>query len=109
MSCKYCSERGKTWNGDDPKCAFEGKVFNKDNWNCAAMNKLRSIAEDNTVVLRDSDENIGIIPYDGVFLVITWYKNRGRCGNAKIMQDEEESVLTYDLAKEIIDYYNNMK
>jgi hypothetical protein len=46
MACKLCNERGKTWNGDDPVCAFENGVFSNDNWNCATMNKLRNISEE---------------------------------------------------------------
>jgi len=96
MTCKLCQERGKTWDGADPQCAFESDVFSPDNWNCATMNTLRDIAESlGTTMHRDLDDaSIGYVPlgddgeYSG-YVVMTWYKNRGRTGNALIMWDDE--------------------
>jgi len=45
MACRLCEQRGKTWEGSDPKCAFESYGFSHDNWNCATMNRLREIAK----------------------------------------------------------------
>lgn len=38
-----CLERGKDWNGSDPKCAFLDGAFSADNWNCATANAIRDI------------------------------------------------------------------
>lgn len=107
MVCKLCIERGKTWEGDDPKCAFESKVFSSDNWNCATMNKLRAISEEYERSWRDdlSCGSIGYVPMDndfapddfdtyGGYIVMMWYKERGRTGNAVFMTDGETIPLT---------------
>lgn len=106
MPCKLCLERGKTWNGDDPKCAFEYDYFNTANWNCATMSRLRIIAEQLGTIMRDDNSCacIGYVPLDADlyvpgrygppdmksgYIVMTWYKERGRTGQALIMWDDE--------------------
>lgn len=42
MTCKACEKRGKTWEGDDPRCAFEDREFD-DNWKCATVGLIRDI------------------------------------------------------------------
>jgi len=118
--CPECVARGKTWDGDDPKCAFETGTFNTDNWNCATMNILRNIAgEDREHPIegcyyrRDDLENatIGVIPCRGDtqgYLVMSWYKRRGKTGQAVIMVDgHEPSKLTLAEAQEIISQYKD--
>jgi len=90
MPCKACIERGKPWNGTDPKCAFEDALFNADNWNCATVGKIRDIAEledisDVHLVNLENDErystiNVCQIPGVGeaMTLWVQWYKRRGR-------------------------------
>jgi hypothetical protein len=118
MACKLCNERGKTWNGDDPVCAFENGVFSNDNWNCATMNKLRNISEELDKSMRHdmSCGSIGYVPMDndyttddfdtfGGYIVMTWYKERGRTGNAVFMTDSETSPLTIKHAELAITTY----
>jgi hypothetical protein len=114
MPCPRCIERGKDWEGDDPKCAFELGVFSTNNWNCATMNDLRDLVNTDCFgtevdthswgyrddmwsasfgvlripeaahnLLGNEDEN-----FQG-YLVMTWYKNRGRTGQAWIVNDDE--------------------
>lgn len=81
MVCKYCKERVKDWEGQDPICGFnEIGDFNKDNWNCAMLNKLRDIAEvENFVTYNSANENrTATIPHDNGFLIASWYKDRGK-------------------------------
>jgi len=107
MVCKLCQERGKTWEGDDPKCAFESGVFDPHNWNCATMNALREKAEEYELMYRDDmgAGSIGVIPFKFGYIVVTWYKNRGRTGNALIMYtDEKERPLTEGLARLALGY-----
>lgn len=94
--CAMCAQRGKTWDGDDPVCAFDtaGK-FNASNWNCATMNKLREIADGYGLRIRHdmAAASIGCVPFEGDdysgYIVMTWYKDRGRTGNAFIAWDAE--------------------
>lgn len=107
MICKRCYERGKTWDGSDPKCAFVDGIFTNDNWNCATMNELRNLAEKLETVQRDdnSSGSIGYVPMNadyaprdfntfGGYIVMMWYKNRGKTGNAVFMTDDETVPLT---------------
>jgi hypothetical protein len=122
--CPRCRSRGKPWPGDNPQCAFsnEQQVFDTDNWNCATMNELREIVEpicwDGKVEpimpfwgCRREDTSIGVIWLPGGtaedgWLVMTWYKRRGRTGRAMIMVDDEEpQVLTLQQAERLLAQY----
>lgn len=120
MTCKLCNERGKTWSGDDPKCAFKDNLFTTDNWNCATMNELRRISDEIETKMRNdmSCASVGIVPLDNDYLdymeyenvdsgyiVMTWYKERGRTGNALIMWDEQVRPLTELEAVAVIEAY----
>ncbi len=99
FACRRCTERVKDWNGDDPKCGFDAEGnFLAHNWNCATLGGLRDLAEaDGAVRLWHNDSNMAILPgpeeaqmLDGAqeagyphgrgscFVVIKWYKHRGR-------------------------------
>lgn len=114
--CKLCRERGKIWEGDDPRCAFENDGrFNRDNWSCETMFVLRRIADELGTVTRDDMEcaSIGYVPYvdtDGDepngYIVMTWYKDRGTTGNAIIMGDDEPiRELTEERALKAIEWH----
>jgi hypothetical protein len=120
MTCRLCEERGKNWSGDDPECAFEDFTFSADNWNCATMNRLRNISEE----LKRSSRcdmscgSIGYVPVDndyapityegyGGYIVMMWYKERGRTGNAMFMTDEESVPLTLEHVDIAIESYEN--
>jgi hypothetical protein len=118
LTCRLCEERGKTWNGDDPVCAFENGVFSEDNWNCATMNKLRHISKDIETYMRDdmSCGSIGYVPMDndyapddfdtlGGYILMTWYKDRGRTNKALFMNDNEILPLTIKHAELAIKNY----
>lgn len=91
-ACKMCQARGKDWNGDDPKCAFDGE-FSK-NWNCATLNAIRDICYEGqdpmppgvdyrycddmkyaTVKIDELEDENG--DHIGMALWVCWYKNRG--------------------------------
>ena len=117
MVCKLCTERGKTWKGADPKCAFVNGLFTTDNWNCATMNKLRDMTgepEDksraDTFHFQDDMDagTIGVLRVVGMkysgYIVMTWYKRRGQVGQAMFMSDDDEPIkLTLDIAEDAIE------
>lgn len=110
--CSLCQERGKTWNGSDPACAFKNGVFDTQNWNCATMNALRDIAEHIGLYWRDdlSAASFGAVPFEGDkwvgYIVMTWYKNKGATGMAMLMFDDEQpKPLTLEMAEEAIEYW----
>lgn len=109
MTCNMCLERGKTWPGDDPKCAFpSGGEFTEDNWNCATANAIRDIAEsgrsdseaddvkrlyvgDQTcAIIALNNDYVGICDLDACSLYVTWYKRRGRTGGMWLIGDEDD-------------------
>jgi hypothetical protein len=87
MPCKMCLERGKTWEGSEPVCAFDGDFA--ANWNCASLSAIRDLVYEGeprvgvdyqycddqkyaTVRLYDHFDAIGAIA-----LWVCWYKSRG--------------------------------
>jgi hypothetical protein len=88
--CKACSDRGKDWDGEGPKCAFTKDgiftgVFNPDNWNCATMNKLRDLC---LAPVWNEDQNAAIIcGVESQHIILSWYKRRGRTEGAFMLND----------------------
>jgi hypothetical protein len=113
MACRACIERGKTWDGADPKCAFESGVFSHENWNCATMNTLRDICEKEMESANhypyNNDQRAWLFPVFGMgeFLVLTWYKSRGKTDGAFVIDEERHTVLTLAEAEVIINQYAN--
>ncbi len=95
MKCLACQKRVKTWNGSDPKCAFESSIFSSDNWNCETVSLIRRmihklIDTKNCVKVQYTSSeqrfatvdisDINIVSEDEVqpiCLYIGWYKDRG--------------------------------
>ena len=91
--CIACAARGKTWNGSDPRCAFETGAFSPENWNCATVNALRELVYEGQnpmppgVDYRYCDDQkyatvcIDDVELDGarigLALWVSWYKSRG--------------------------------
>ena len=81
--CKLCIERGKTWDGSDPKCAFITGIFDGSGWNCATANAIRDIIEEQELAVYQDDQYYASIPISNIIdgeecLWVSWYKNRGR-------------------------------
>ena len=92
-ACSACRERDKTWNGDEPQCAFpDGDLFDSANWCCATVSLLRNLdncGSPRMHMLWDDDDNYMSILLGGLTLVTMpegdpiavmakWYKRRGR-------------------------------
>lgn len=109
---------------DSIRCAFKDGVFNTDNWSCQTMNELRKLCENEDFDWRvnyHNDSNLGVVriplvniddDYDTQnnvqygFLVLSWYKNRGRTGQAMVMSDNDEPMpLTLTTAEFILARY----
>ena len=92
--CVFCENTQKNWNGGDRNCAFkDGENFTSDNWMCAAMNFLRYSVE--SVSYDDeTEQSCGIINVgSGNFVVIYWYKSRGRTENAMLISNRENRIV----------------
>lgn len=100
--CRRCAERVKDWHGDDPKCAFITGVFDSGNWNCATMNALRDVVGDpwdSDDWLWSEDQYLGRLAWDGVFIVLSVYKRRGRVEGAWIVSESSALPLAIDEAE----------
>lgn len=109
VACRRCEERGQTWMGSPPVCAFrhvDGESrqdMAQRNWNCATMNALRDkIAENHHQTFYSNDQVLGVLPVGASFLVLCWYKRRGAVDAAVVLDDEGFQPLTLDLAEAIL-------
>jgi len=88
MVCNACEGRGKTWEGDDPKCAFETDTFDRNNWNCATVGLIRRICDESQRGVnyqQCEDQNYTTVTVNHIeglngalALWVSWYKRRGR-------------------------------
>ncbi|MCK9571603.1 hypothetical protein M0R72_21815 [Candidatus Pacearchaeota archaeon] len=102
--CRLCDETPKQWVGDDRKCAFPNGVFSADNWNCATVAKLRSVANRNALTKTIEDSHFAVIPmYPDGWIVLSWYKERGRMSQAMLVNDDVREPLTLQLAMAAIE------
>lgn len=99
--CARCKIRGKPVSfGSEPECAFPEGVFSKSNWQCATMNELRNKVEDGDEYLtlgslRVNDQSAALLADDsGQYIVMSWYKNRGRTEGAWLMSETTIEPLT---------------
>ena len=121
--CKFCRERsGKELKrfASSPRCAFgnhytddyNGALFDKENWNCKTMNYLRLIAiEVGLHQRRDvTCGTIACVPFENNYgqgyIVMSYYKRRGKVGNAVIMYDDHSvRQLTEKIAVSVVEDY----
>ena len=116
MKCKLCQKyykkyplkenRGELMHEIDKalhqspiECAFENDNFSTDNWCCQTLSELRDLCEEKGHYERDDMRcaSIGVLPIPESednnvqqgYLVMTWYKDRGRTGQAWVMWDDE--------------------
>ena len=97
--------------GGEPKCAFttlKGN-FTSKNWNCKLMNDLRTLLEDDRIYSEDESAVLRAIPYNdnedeyiGDYVLLTWYKNRGKTDGFWIVMSNIIRKGTEEECKEII-------
>lgn len=93
--CRRCETRGQDWAGDAPKCGFPSrKPFVGSNWNCATLNELREHAESSAIYNDDQYAALLPIPDSGEFIVLCWYKHRGRTESACVISGSLVRPLT---------------
>ena len=96
--CEVAYGSGRpSYFASEPKCAFPNGVFASDNWNCATANLLRDAArqdEPDGHTVWSEDQNAALIPWDGVFVVMGWYKHRGRTEYIGVLGDSGCRLMT---------------
>jgi len=116
--------RYNDWHSSSPKeCAFVNGVFTPDNWGCQTMIRLRALCgewEEDFIPewarywcrsdLYNGSIGVLWLPEDSPqrgYLVMNWYKSRGRTDKAYIMVDDSKppELLTLETAEFALDYY----
>jgi len=109
-ACPACKKRGKTWMGEDPDCAFMTGEFDPDNWNCATMNALRSLEEiPQARRWCCDDQSLLVFPLEGEFIILSWYKNRGRTDGAWMLYSDLIEPLSLEAAERFLQNNANDK
>jgi hypothetical protein len=116
MTCSRCQEayaNGKPENFEsEPECAFKTDQFDSSNWNCQTMNELRELAEEHAIYSNDqwaaiipipepkNDEERGSRVAD--FIILGWYKHRGRTEAAYMLNESTLTPLTLEVAEKVL-------
>jgi hypothetical protein len=106
MACRRCQERGKTWEGSDPSCSFPDGVFSSKGWNCATAGELRDLVrqdEEDSLSVYSDDCNAALLPWEASFILLSWYKHRGRTDGAWLVSSGEITPLTLEQAEGFLD------
>jgi hypothetical protein len=104
MTCKACKERGQTWNGSPPKCAFEEGHFSRENWNCATANAIRDLVYEGQNPMPEGVDyrycedqkyaTVHVADIDGpgpaLALWVSWYKSRGGTDAMWLLEEYSE-------------------
>ena len=121
-----CRHGKRDWRGADPVCAFdESGKFREWNWNCILMSKVRSLmghwakpGSTSGHYWFDDDQNYGVLYIPswidrkqvdsylmGAFVLLDWYKSRGRTDSFRILQRDIVRQGTEKDAEEIVRLY----
>ena len=119
MTCPACEDRGQTWKGDPPTCAFpDRQLFSPKNWNCATVGKIRDLVyegqelpafidyqycdDQKYATVNISDGEIAGFP---LALWVSWYKQRGTTDAMWLLFEHEPPRLpTLAEVNIILDY-----
>lgn len=86
------------------RCAFANTgVFSPDNYSCGALTQLRDLA--GQINAHNDDENACLLPDDvhcGSFILITWYKSRGRTQGLWLVNQSSVTPVTYQQIDEFL-------
>jgi len=110
-NCKLCKE------GYGLKCAFNADgLFQADNHECGTMRALRTLADSTyyqyppATLSWSGDQACAVIPApDDRFIILGWYKQRGKVENAFWHDENRTGMLTRDEAEKVIEFYKNQK
>lgn len=99
--CAACKRRGKTWTGDDPRCAFAHGAWD-DGWSCATDGLIRDLVYEGQnlphgITYQYCDDqkyacvnvsHIKLATGHALTLWVTWYKNRGATDQMWLLSDD---------------------
>jgi hypothetical protein len=120
-SCPRCLAAGQRPEhfGSDRQCAFATGVFSYDNWQCMTALDLRALAgEDHygdgyqpgAATVKHNDQSAALLanPADGClgFVVLGWYKSRGRTEYLGYLDETKVIPLTLEMAEEVLRGYS---
>ena len=105
--CRRCQAQGQPEHFGDPvKCAFPEGVFWHRNWQCATLGALRAALDRLGRVQWSDDSNAAVTPCldgDGGFLILGWYKSRGRTTSVQWVREDESRPATLSEVEATLD------
>lgn len=101
MTCKRCETSPLSGYIESRVCAFKSGVFSADNWNCATLNELRD--PDLGPECYSDDQVSQLVPWEGCFVAMGWYKQRGRTEFAGILNERVLTPLTLGQAERVLE------
>lgn len=97
--CPRCIAQGQPASFASPvECGFPEGIFDSDNWMCATLGRLRGVLPEH-LTLYNEDSYAAIVACPGEdegFLVVSWYKNRGRTSEVRWMCEEDSRPATLE-------------
>jgi hypothetical protein len=107
MECRHWKKIPESF-GSKPRCAFDKKGrFNRNNWNCNLVAELREYEK--RVQIWNDDNYLTVIRNNGVFVVFSHYKHRGKTDGFWIIDGEKLRRGTEKDAKEILKELKNKR
>lgn len=117
MTCKLCAPfvgkgvrnlaRGDMtvkFVASEPKCAFNEKgEFVNDNWDCQTLNVFRNDSKCTTTVFSE-DQTLLVVALEGDFIVLGFYKQRGRVETAVVIYGPSSHPLTLREAEHAVEH-----
>lgn len=90
--CPLCEAAGPII-GSHRRCAFVSGVFDANNWNCETANRLRDMVE---TPIWNEDQHMGVLnfPHYGMFVILSWYKRRGKTDAILINHEDKTGPIT---------------
>lgn len=98
----------------ESKCAFESGVFDDDNWNCMTISSIRTLSNEQFYVnppakiSYTNDQTCMMLPFDGKFIILGWYKMRGRVESAIVVDETFHPGLTLEITEACIEYWRKL-
>jgi hypothetical protein len=88
-------------------------VFSTDNWQCRTANDIRDLVDQHQEEIPPAyseDQWANILPLrNGEFLIVGWYKSRGRTETMWVLSENTIAPATLEDAEEALSYYKEVK
>ncbi len=105
MDCQRCVRRQKSEDAIEKSvCGFPDGQFSTENWNCETLNAIRRTVWSSPLsqVTCSDEQYCAVLPLQGRFFILSWYKNRGRTEGAWYLKESTMLPLSLEQAEEYL-------